>query len=159
MVFLNRTETINGTQSHKKKIKHLKLKFWCYNILSKSLPRWGGVFFRDCGRTFLSNIFRITIIEVNSAFPNLLIVPVWLLLSTYSTCLVLLSLFEIIYLLGEQLSLEKSSFKVVFKSKVEEFNFCRKWNYETYTFVLTYFWTKKFRFRFWFNWVILIQLT
>ena len=137
MVFLNRTETIIGTQSQKKKIKHLKLKFWCYNILSKSLPRWGGVFFRDCGRTFLSNIFRIIIIEVNSAFPNLLIVPVWLLLSTYSTCLVLLSSFEIISLLGKKLSLEKSSIKVVFKSMVEEFNFCHKWNYETYTFILT----------------------
>ena len=137
MVFLNRNETIIGTQSQKKKIKHLKLKFWCYNILSKSLPRWGGVFFRDCGRTYLSNIFRIIIIEVNSAFPNLLIVPVWLLLSTYSTCLVLLSSFEIISLLGEQLSLGKSSFKDVFKSKVEEFNFCHKWNYETYTFILT----------------------
>ena len=121
----------------KKKIKHLKLKFWCYNILSKSLPRWGGVFFRDCGRTYLSNIFRIIISEVNSALPNLLIVSGWLLLSTDSTCVVLLSSFEIISLLGEQLSLGKSSFKDVFKSKVEEFNFCHKWNYETYTFILT----------------------
>ena len=81
------------------------------------------------------------------------------LISQLSTCVVLLPSFEIISLLGEHRSLEKSSFKVVFKSKVKKFYFFRKGNYETHTFIflLTQFRTKWFRFRLdltqslWFN--------